>query len=156
MILFEAAGVKPAEVEGSEVQVCVQPSLIGSVPYKRSLLDQARHLAAMRIQQMSRQKVAKRRVAARKRDKDIQQGSGPEYSGEDKSAAAALQRVQRGKMARRRCRRLARETARLEEPFAYSASHEAAAISIQAGQRAKKSRRRVEELRASNDVAASS
>ena len=98
--------------------------------------------------------MANKRVTARRRDKVLQEGNGPEYSSEDMSAAAVLQRVQRGKVARRRCRGLAREQARLEEPYEYDQSHEKAAISIQAGQRAKRDRKRVEDLRAGQKASA--
>ena len=116
--------------------------------------DQARHLAAIRIQQLSRRKVANRRVVARRRDKALQQGNGPEYTSQDMSAAAVLQRVQRGKMARRRCRRIAREQSRMEEPHEYNPSHEKAAVAIQAGHRAKQGRKRVEDMRAKKAASA--
>jgi len=71
--------------------------------------EEARELAALRIQQLARSKKARKRVKARRRDKEFRENGPPEYGGEDAEAVATLQRVRRGNNARQRVHRIKHE-----------------------------------------------
>jgi len=104
----------------------------------------------MRIQSIARARQAKKRAALRRKEKALREGglAVKVYAEDEVSAAATLQRVHRGKKARARCGRIAKELDRLDDPYEYDEDHAKAATAIQAGHRGKNGRKRVGEIKA--------